>query len=83
MVEDEMKLPERYLIGCIFNKLPADWTHFTTDIFRKKTEVNMNDLLRFIRNKDEAKQRAKHYVIAKQVATANVVSLVESKVDKR
>ena len=42
----------------------------------------MDDLLRFIRIEDEAKLRTKHDMIAKQVATTNVVSLVESKVNK-
>ena len=59
-------------------------THFVIDIYRKKTEAKMDDLLWFIRIgiEDEAKQRAKHDVITKQVATVNAISLVESKVDK-
>ena len=64
------------------NKLPAGWTYFATNIYHKKTEVTMDDLLPFIRIEDEVKQRAKHDVIVKQVAMANAVSLVESKVDK-
>ena len=82
IAEDEMKLPERYLVGCILNKLSASWVHFATDIYRKKTEVKMDDLLRLIKIEDEVKQRIKQDMIAKQVAMANVVSLVESKVDK-
>ena len=42
----------------------------------------MNDLLQFLRIKDDVKQRAKHDVITKQVAKANVVSLVKCKEDK-
>jgi len=52
---------------------------FSTDIHRRKKQVSLSDLKRFIRIKDEIKTRATNELLAKQKASANMVA---SKSDK-
>jgi len=77
--DEKIILCNPFISGAIVNKLPYLWMSFSTDIRRRKKQVLLSDLKRFIRIEDEIKTRAKNELLAKQKASANMVA---SKSDK-
>ncbi|XP_020272194.1 LOW QUALITY PROTEIN: K(+) efflux antiporter 2, chloroplastic [Asparagus officinalis] len=54
---------------------------FSTDIRRRKRQVTLSDLKRFIRIEDEIRTRTKNELLAKQKASANMVATNSEKSD--
>lgn len=46
-----------FLVCAIINKLPPSWYSFKTEMYRKKVQVGLDDLKRFIRIEDENRVR--------------------------
>ncbi|XP_020258518.1 uncharacterized protein LOC109834915 [Asparagus officinalis] len=55
-------------------ELPPSWMSFSTDIRRRKRQVTLSDLKRFIWIEDETRTRTKTELLAKQKASANMVA---------
>jgi len=77
--DEKITLCNTFISNVIVNNLLPSWMSFSTDIHRRKKQVSLSDLKRFIRIKDEIKTRATNELLAKQKASANMVA---SKSDK-
>ena len=72
--EKKIPLEDVFIAGAIINKLPPSWMSFSTDMRRRKKQVALEDLKRFIRIEDEVRTRNNLELISKQKASANLVS---------
>lgn len=71
--EKKVSLCNTFISGAIVNKLPPSWMSFSTEMHRRKKQVLLADLKRFIRIEDEVRTRSKDELLAKQKAAANMV----------
>ncbi|KAK8915961.1 hypothetical protein KSP39_PZI022303 [Platanthera zijinensis] len=70
---ENISLPDSFVAGTIIFKLPSTWYNFKTEMYRKKMQVGLNDLKRFIRIEDENRTRHALETVSKQKAAANMV----------
>ena len=64
--DEKITLCNTFIYGAIINKLPPSWVSFSTDIRRKKKQMSLSNLKRFIRIEDEIRTRVKNELLAKQ-----------------
>jgi len=60
--DEKITLCNTFISGAIFNKLPPSWMSFFTDIRKRKKQVSMSDLKRFIQIEDEIRTRNKEQI---------------------
>ncbi|XP_020242559.1 uncharacterized protein LOC109820774 [Asparagus officinalis] len=72
--DEKISFCQTFISGAIINKLPPSWMLFSTDIQRRKRQVTLFDLKRFIQIKDETRTRTITELIAKQKASPNMVA---------
>ncbi|XP_077242586.1 uncharacterized protein LOC143883110 [Tasmannia lanceolata] len=68
-----IKLNNVFIARAIINKLPPSWFSFSTEMCRRKKQVSLDDLKRFIRIEDEARTHSQIELLEKQKATANMI----------
>ncbi|KAK8923549.1 hypothetical protein KSP39_PZI019391 [Platanthera zijinensis] len=71
---ENIPLPDGFVAGAIIFKLPSAWYSFKTEMYRKKTQVSLKDLKRFICIEDENRTRHAIETISKQSSTANMIT---------
>ncbi|XP_077218497.1 uncharacterized protein LOC143852782 [Tasmannia lanceolata] len=64
---------DSFLVGAIIYKLPSAWHSFKTEMYRKKVQVGLDDLKRFIRIEDENRARNNLEMVRQQQSAANAV----------
>ncbi|XP_077227070.1 uncharacterized protein LOC143860368 [Tasmannia lanceolata] len=64
-----IKLNNVFIARAIVNKLPPSWLSFSTKMRRRKKQVSLDDLKRFIRIEVEARTRSHIELLEKQKAT--------------
>lgn len=72
-LKDE-KITDASIAGAIVNKIPFSRISFSTDIYRRKKQVSLGDLKRYIRIEDEVRTCSKNELLSKQKVTANLIS---------
>ncbi|XP_077232503.1 uncharacterized protein LOC143869830 [Tasmannia lanceolata] len=62
-----------FIVGAIIYKLPSAWHSFKTEMYRKKVQVGLDDLKRFIRIEYENRARTNLEMVRQQQLAANTV----------
>ncbi|GAV85832.1 UBN2_2 domain-containing protein [Cephalotus follicularis] len=63
-----------FLVGAIIYKLPAAWHSFQTEMYRKKEQMGLDELKRYIRIEDENLAMNNLELVKQQQSTTNVVT---------
>lgn len=74
-----MKQEDKIMVGTIVTKLPLGWINFKTDMYRKKMEIQLENLLHWIYIEDEARGQLMVDSLSKQLARLTWCSLVITK----
>lgn len=69
----KVEVCDEFFAGVIIFKLPATWHSFKSEMFWRRTHVELDELKRFIRIEDEFRTRDKLEIIRKQASTTDVV----------
>ena len=77
--DEKITLCNIFIFDVIVNKLPPPWMTFSTGICRRKKQVSLSDLERFIRTESTIRTRAKNELLAKQKVSANMVAFKSDK----
>ena len=79
---EKITICNTFIFNAIVNKLPPSWMSFSIDICRRKKQVSLSDLKRFIWIEDEIRTRVKNKLFAKQKVSANMVASKSDKVPR-
>ncbi|XP_077249121.1 uncharacterized protein LOC143888558 [Tasmannia lanceolata] len=71
---EKIAVCDSFLVGAIIYKLPSAWHSFKTEMYRKKVQVGLDDLKRFIRIEDENRARNNLEMVRQQQSAANAVT---------
>ena len=77
--DEKITLYNTFIFGSIVSKLPLSWISFSTDIHRRKKQVLLSDLKRFIQTEDQSRTRVKIELLAKQKVPTNMVTFKSEK----
>ncbi|XP_077228630.1 uncharacterized protein LOC143861621 [Tasmannia lanceolata] len=73
LANEKIVVCDPFRVGAIIYKLPSAWHSFKTEMYRKKVQVGLDDLKRFIRIEDENRAKNNLEMVRQQQSAANTV----------
>ncbi|GAV60199.1 UBN2_2 domain-containing protein [Cephalotus follicularis] len=74
MNNENIGITDIFLVDAIIYKLPAAWHSFKTEMYRKKEQMGLDELKRYIRIEDENLARNNLELVKQQQSVANAVT---------